>query len=166
MREAGTVTLSRRADWPLRMRVSKSPTGSVIAMVYGLPLPARLHDAGQCARRGELTQREARELEFAIDRARPAGELAPVADARRRGVARQLRQLDAGCEAVLRGELVVHRHRLQPGALDGILLCHLHAPLVLVDRTRLGHLSSPASVHEWEVECLEKRSCFRIRLRR
>ena len=35
MREAGTVTLSRRAAWPLRMRVSKSPTGFVIAMVYG-----------------------------------------------------------------------------------------------------------------------------------
>src|SRR5436853_534460 len=87
MREAGTVTLSRRADWPLRMRVSKSPTGSVIAMVYGLPLPARLHDAGQGARRGELTQRKARELELAIDRARAPGDRAPVAEARRRGEA-------------------------------------------------------------------------------
>src|ERR1700760_3112481 len=114
MREAGAVTLSRRAAWPLRIRVSKSPTGSVIAMVYGLPLPARLHDAGQGARRGELTQRKARELELAIDRTRPAGDLAPVADARRRGVARQLRQLEAGGEAILRGELVVHRHRLEP----------------------------------------------------
>src|SRR5215510_9314889 len=122
MREAGTVTLSRRADWPLRMRVSKSPTGSVIAMVYGLPLPARLHDAGQGAQRGQLTQRQPRKLELAIDRARPAGELAPVADARRRGVARQLRQLEAGREAILRGELVVHRHRLEPGALGGELL--------------------------------------------
>src|SRR5678816_2896918 len=101
-REAGTVTLSRRADWPLRMRVSKSPTGSVIAMVYGLPLPARLHDAGQSPGRRQLTQREARELELAIDRARPAGDRAPVANARRRGIARQLGQLDAGIEPVLR----------------------------------------------------------------
>src|SRR4051812_17068145 len=133
MREAGTVTLSRRADWPLRMRVSKSPTGSVIAMVYGLPLPARLHDAGQSARRGELTQRKARELEFAIDRARPPGDRAPIADARRRGVARQLGKLEPGAEAILRRQLVVDRHRLQLGALAGILLRHLGAPVVLLD---------------------------------
>src|SRR3954462_1732171 len=133
MREAGAVTLSRRAAWPLRIRVSKSPTGSVIAMVYGLPLPARLHDAGQGARRGELTQREARELELAIHRARPTGDGAPVADARRRGIARQLGELEPGAEAILRGQLVVHRHRLQLGALGGILLRHLGAPVVLLD---------------------------------
>src|SRR5476649_1701020 len=101
MREAGTVTLSRRADWPLRMRVSKSPTGSVI-MVYGPPLPARLHDAGQSARRRELAKCQARKLELAIDGARPAGERAPVADARRRGVARQLGELEARTEAFFR----------------------------------------------------------------
>src|SRR6185436_4707301 len=107
MREAGTVTLSRRADWPLRIRVSKSPTGSVIAMVYGLPLPARLHDAGQGTRRRQLTQRKARELELAIHGPRMARDLAPIADSRRRGVARQLGELEPRCEPILGGELVV-----------------------------------------------------------
>src|SRR5262245_34068662 len=100
MREAGTVTLARRAAWPLRMRVSKSPTGSVIAMVYGLPLPARLHDAGQGAQRGELPQRKARQLELAIHGPRTARDLAPIADARRRRIARQLGKLEPGAEAL------------------------------------------------------------------
>src|SRR5262245_29258073 len=117
MREAGTVTLSRRAAWPLRIRVSKSPTGSVIAMVYGLPLPARLHDAGQSAQRRQLPQRQPRQLELAIHGTRTARDLAPIADARRRRVARQLGKLEPGAETLLGAELVVHRHRLQRGAL-------------------------------------------------
>src|SRR5689334_20071155 len=133
MREAGTVTLSRRADWPLRMRVSKSPTGSVIAMVYGLPLPARLHDAGQPAQRRQLTQRQPRQLELAVHAPGPARELAPIADARRRRIARQLGKLEPGGEALLGGELVVDRHRLELGALDGVLLRHFHATLVFLD---------------------------------
>src|SRR5882724_11486063 len=139
MREAGAVTLSRRAAWPLRIRVSKSPTGSVIAMVYGLPLPARLHDAGQSTRRRELTQRKARELELAIHRARPARDRASVANARRRRIARQLGQLEAGTEAIFRRQLVVDRHCLQRSTLDGVLLRHPGAPIVLLDRTLLGH---------------------------
>src|SRR4029079_891125 len=99
MREAGTVTLSRRADWPLRMRVSKSPTGSVIAMVYGLPLPARLHDAGQSARRGKITQRKATKLDLSIHGPRTARKLAPIADTSRRGIARQVGKLEPGAEA-------------------------------------------------------------------
>src|SRR6059036_3733997 len=134
MREAGTVTLSRRADWPLRMRVSKSPTGSVIAMVYGLPLPARLHDAGQGARRRELTQRKARELELAIHSPRTARDFAPIADARRRRIARQLGKLEPRAETLLGAQLVVHRHRLQYLPLGGVLLRHLGAAVVLLDR--------------------------------
>src|SRR5215472_12651684 len=133
MREAGTVTLSRRAAWPLRIRVSKSPTGSVIAMVYGPPLPARLHHAGQGAQRGQLPQRQARELELAIDRARTPGDLAAIADARRRGVARQLGKLEPRAETLLRRQPVVDSHRLERGALGGVLLRHLNAPVVLVD---------------------------------
>src|SRR5690242_4303398 len=133
MREAGTVTLSRRADWPLRMRVSKSPTGSVMAMVYGPPLPARLHDTGQGAQRSELPQREARQLELAVHGPRTARDLAPVADARRRGVARQLGELEPGAEALFRRQLVVHRHRLQLGALGGVLLRHPGSAVVLLD---------------------------------
>src|SRR5260221_7729627 len=135
MREAGTVTLSRRADWPLRMRVSKSPTGSVI-MVYGPPLPARLHDAGQGARRRELSQSKARKLELAIDGPRTAGDLAPIAHARRRGVARQLGELEARGKALLRLQLVVNRHFLELGAPAGVLLHQLGAPVVLLDCAR------------------------------
>src|SRR5258708_37135262 len=133
MREAGAVTLSRRAAWPLRIRVSKSPTGSVIAMVYGLPLPARLHDAGQSARRRKLTQRKARELELAIHRARPPRNRESVANARRRRIPRQLGKLDPGADTVLGAQLVVHRHRLELVALGGVLLRHPGAPVVLLD---------------------------------
>src|SRR5271169_4163965 len=114
------------------MRVSKSPTGSVI-MVYGPPLPARLHDAGQGARRGELSQSKARKLELAIHGPRTARELAAIADARRRRVARQLGELDARVEALLGRQLVVDRHRLQLGALGSVLLRHLDATVVLLD---------------------------------
>src|SRR6266404_1856571 len=143
MRDAGTVIVSRRADWPLRMRVSKSPTGSVI-MVYGPPLPARLDDAGQSARRRKFSQRQARKLEFAVHGARTARELAPIADARRRRIARQLGELEPGAEALLRRQLVVDSHGFQLGPLGGVLLRHSLAPLVLLDRTRLGHSMSPA----------------------
>src|SRR5579863_9045198 len=65
------------------------------------PLPARLDHAGYLAGRGEVAQRDARELEFAVEAARTPGQLAAVADARRRGIARHLRQLEAGRELLL-----------------------------------------------------------------
>ena len=65
-------------------------------MVYGPRLPARLHDAGQSAQRRQLTQRNARQLELPVHGPRTARELAPVAYPRRRRVARQVRQLEAG----------------------------------------------------------------------
>src|SRR5688572_32916888 len=98
------------------MRVSKSPTGSVI-MVYGPPLPARLHDAGQSALRSELTQREPRQLELAVHRSRTTGQRAAVANARRRRIARQLGELEARIESVLRGQTIVDRHVLELGSL-------------------------------------------------
>ena len=64
-----------RARWPLRMRVSMSPSGSVIDIV-GPSLPARLDHAGDLARRGQIAQRDAAELELAIVAARAAGQLA------------------------------------------------------------------------------------------
>src|SRR5262245_42436423 len=123
--------LSRRADWPFFIRASISPTGSLKAMGPVSGLPARLHDAGQHSRRGELTQRQPRQFEFAIDAARAAAQLAAIAYTCRRGVARHLRKLQAGCETILRRQLRILRLLLQRGSLGGVLLHQPGAPLVL-----------------------------------
>src|SRR3954470_23545164 len=65
---AGTSTVSWAAMIPLRMRVRKSATGSVIDMRS----PARLRHAGDVALMGELAQTDAAEPELALHRARPA----------------------------------------------------------------------------------------------
>src|ERR1700730_15762851 len=63
-------------------------------------LPARLHEAGNLARRAELAHRDTRDPHLAVIAARPAGDLATVADALLGGVARQLRELQYRREAV------------------------------------------------------------------
>src|SRR5204862_6520329 len=78
-------------------------------------------------------------LERSRHRPRPARYRATVANARRRGITRQLGQLEPGVEAIFRRQLVVHRHRLQLGTFRGVLLRHPGAPIVLLDRTLLGH---------------------------
>src|SRR5580658_6604418 len=115
-----------------------SPSGSVID-ISASPLPARLDHAGDLAGRGELAQRNARELEFAVVAARASGELAAVADARRRGVARHLRELEARREAVLGRQRAVVGDRLEARAFRRHALCQLRPPLVLVYRTGLRH---------------------------
>src|SRR3954452_18212935 len=64
----GISTSSLAAMMPLRMRVRKSATGSVIDMRS----PARLRHAGDVALMGELAQTDAAEPELAVHRARPA----------------------------------------------------------------------------------------------
>src|SRR5204862_6113015 len=75
------------------MRVSMSAIGS--CMLIRSPLPARLDDAGHLALQRQVAQLVAAQTELAIDAARTAGERAAVAQAHRRGVARQLLQLQA-----------------------------------------------------------------------
>src|SRR4029453_9608371 len=72
--EAGISTSSRSACRPLRMRVRKSATGSV--MVMGLP--ARLREAGDHALVGDLAQADAAEPELAHVGARATAPLAAV----------------------------------------------------------------------------------------
>src|SRR5919199_1278495 len=67
-RLAGTSTVSCAAMIPLRMRVRKSATGSVIDIAS----PARLRHAGDVAVVRELAQAHATESELAVDRPRPA----------------------------------------------------------------------------------------------
>src|SRR5947207_1054309 len=76
------------------MRVSMSAIGSCI-LISASPLPARLDDAGHFALEREVAQLVAPEAELAIDAARQASEGAAVAQAHRRGVARQFLQLAA-----------------------------------------------------------------------
>src|SRR2546423_8557305 len=57
----------------LRMRVSMSAIGSVMVMV---DLPARLHEAGDLARVGQLAQAVAAQPEALVDGARPPAALA------------------------------------------------------------------------------------------
>src|SRR5207237_616482 len=76
--DAGVTTLSLRACWPLRMRVSKSPTGSVNA-IFG-SLPARLRDARNQALVGQFTEHDARETELAVVSTRTTGQLATIAN--------------------------------------------------------------------------------------
>src|SRR5215831_14128153 len=75
------------------MRVSMSETGSLMLIVVSLP--ARLDHAGHLALEREIAELVAAEAELAVHAARPAGERAAVAQAHRRGVARQLLQLVA-----------------------------------------------------------------------
>src|SRR5271154_3465602 len=90
--EAGAATTAWRARCPLRIRVSMSPRGSLIVMRI-LPLPARLDQARDLSGRGQFANRDPRQPELAVIAARPPGQLATVADARRRAVPRQAREL-------------------------------------------------------------------------
>src|ERR687890_2309778 len=72
--DAGISTSSRSACRPLRIRVRKSATGSVIDM----RLPARLREAGDHALVGDLAQADAAEPELAQVRAWAAATLAAV----------------------------------------------------------------------------------------
>src|SRR5882672_394122 len=90
----------------LRRRVRKSLIGSVMLDVFlsgraghirppwaKVNLPGGFDDAGDLAGEGEFAERQAGNAELALVAARAAAERAPVADARRRGIARELLQL-------------------------------------------------------------------------
>src|ERR1043166_7717705 len=105
--------------------------------------PARLHEAGNQALGAELAHRNAAHLELAVKGARTAGDLAAIAHADLRGVARQLGELERRREALLHGHGLVHRDLLQPRAASRVLLREPRPPLVLLDRTGLRHSASP-----------------------
>src|SRR4051812_44297012 len=119
------------------MRVSRSPSGSVIA-IY-LPLPARLDHAGDQALVGQVPKHDPRQAELAVISARPAGQLAAVANPGRVPVARQLGHLQARHQALGLVLRLVVRDRFQLRVLGRILLNELLATLVLVDRTQFRH---------------------------
>src|SRR5690606_30678690 len=122
----------------LRMRVSMSPRGSVMT-ICRVSLPARLDEARDEPGGAEIAKGDARHLQLAVEAARAAGDLAAVADARRRRIAGQLGQLELGLEALLKGQALVAGDRLQLPPPGGVTGGQLAAPLVLLDRTLLGH---------------------------
>src|SRR6202051_395540 len=136
--EPGVETLGLARICALRMRVMRSLIGSCVDM-SDPPLPARLHEPGNQALGAEFTQRDTAELVLAIDRAWPAGELAAVANPRRRRVARHLGKLQRRREALFHRPGLVGDDRLQLGALGRGVLGHTLAPVILLDRTLLCH---------------------------
>src|SRR3954469_19997225 len=138
MFEAGVRMESLRACCPLRMRVRRSPRGSVIAIPWA-PLPARLDDTRDQALVGQIPEHDPRQAELAIISARTAGQLAAVTDARRVPVARQLRHFQARDQALGLVLRLVVRDRFELRVLRSLLLDELLATLVLVDRTQFRH---------------------------
>src|SRR4051794_37267128 len=126
------------ACWPLRIRVSRSPKGSVIAIPWA-PLPAGLGHAGDQALVGQFPEHDPRKTELAVVRARTARQLTAVANARRVTVARKLRHLETSHQALRLILRLVVRDRLELRILGRLLLRQLLAPLVLVDRTQFRH---------------------------
>src|SRR5215469_539895 len=121
------------------MRASRSPMGSVIAI--SVPsLPARLGHARDVAKIGQIPKRNARQLELAVIALGAAGEITAMMNARFRRIARKLGELQVRAEALVRGDRLVARLRLQCRTLGGILRNHLLALLVPVDLALLCHL--------------------------
>src|SRR5688500_7200776 len=123
------------------MRISMSAMGSLMLMRVSLPslLPARLDDAGHFALERQVAQLVATQAELAVDAARPAGQRAAVAQANRRGVARQLLQPRAGLllGVVGRAGVVDDFEQLRAFRLE--LLHRLAALLVAELECELGH---------------------------
>src|ERR1700690_4489501 len=150
----------------LRMRAIMSPIGSLTPLA--IPLHARLHEAGNQGLGDEVAQRDAAETMLAVIGARPAGQLAAIANAGGRGVAREFGELEGGGETLLHRQRLVAGDLLELAATIGELLRHLAPPVVLLDHTLLSHTFSSLfprlrernrpSLPEREVECSQQRA--------
>src|SRR5207302_1252492 len=126
------------------MRISMSAIGSL--MLIDVSLPARLDHAGHLAAQRQLAQLVASQAELAVYAAWSAGQRAAVAQAHRRGVARQLLQLVAGRLLGLVGGTRVVDHLEQSGAPRLEFLDGPAALLVAELECELGHA--------WVLQCL------------
>src|SRR5262249_10798577 len=121
------------------MRAIRSPSGSFRAIVRPSS-PARLDETRDDALRAELPQCDAAHPELAIEPARPPGDLAAVADARARGIARQLRELERRREPLLGRPRLISGDRSEPGPPAREFFRQLAPSVVLLDRACLRHL--------------------------
>src|SRR2546425_5533537 len=118
------------------MRAIISPSGSFIAIAPP-SLPARFYQARDQPLGAEIPKRDARQPVLAVVAARPARYLATIANAGRRRVARQFRELEGCLESLLHWLGLVAGDRLEAIAAAGILLAQLAPPVVLLVRTFL-----------------------------
>src|SRR5215831_667559 len=139
--EPGIETFDLLRICALRIRAIMSPIGSFTAIAPSLP--ARLHKARNEAFGAKLAQRNAAQTVLAVEGPRPAGQLATIADARTRGIARQFGELECRRKTLFHRQLLVVRDRLQLRAPIGEFLRHLAPPVVLLDRTLLRHSFAP-----------------------
>src|SRR5271166_2602510 len=114
------------------MRERRSPSGSFMDIVRA-SLPTRLEQTGDQPLGAELPQRDARQFVLAVIAARPAGQLAAIANTRGRGVARQLGELQRSGKTLLHRFGLIASDRFEPRAPAGIFLRHAAAPVVLFD---------------------------------
>src|SRR5262249_37878874 len=96
----------------------------------------------QLALQRQVAQCDARDAELAVVGARAARHLAAALQARRAGVARQLRELLLRLELVLDRRILVLELLAQRGALLGVLLDQRDASLVAQYLGGLGHDAS------------------------
>src|SRR5512147_2925819 len=137
--DAGIETTVLRHACALRMRVSMSAMGSVM-LILRVSLPARLRHPGHLAAERDLAQLVARQAELPEHAARTAGELAAVAQAHGRGVARQLLQRRARLGTLLVGDLEVIDDGEQLGTPGREFRDGLAALQLAVDDGCLGHV--------------------------
>src|SRR3546814_16921288 len=88
--EAGLITTCLRALCPLRIRVSISPRGSLIAMDRPPSSPARLDDARDQPGRAEPAPCDTRHIELAVETPGPSGQRPAVQEAKPRTAPRRL----------------------------------------------------------------------------
>src|SRR5215469_14560765 len=140
--DAGARQVEWRARCALRMRVSISPRGSETAICPSL-LPARLDHARDLPLVAQLAQLDPADLELAVIAARAPGQLAAQPHPHLRAIARQLRELQRGVEAVLHRQRAVHHDRLQRRALALVALHLVLAHAVAIDLRDFGHPDYP-----------------------
>src|ERR1700689_667485 len=100
------------------MRVSISPRGSFVAMIFASS-PARLDQARYKALIAKFAERNTRHPHLAIKATRPPGHFAAIAHANNRPVARQRRKADARLESLLHRTGLIIGHVQQALAAGG-----------------------------------------------
>src|SRR6266404_2754663 len=162
IREYNPRVSALRAHWPeISRRARRSPPDVLFARcgsgsTYlregrsstspGCLLPARLYHTRDLAGRGELAQRDPRELELPVIPARTASQHAAVANTRPRAVARQLGELELRRKPLVRRRIPIDRDRLQAHASSGGALGKLLSPRVLLYGTLLRHMAWPYTI--------------------
>src|SRR5579872_2414352 len=136
-REEASCTSGLPAVWPLRMRVRRSATGSVMLMLRSSP--ARLGQARNLAARGHLADLHPRQAELAVHASRAPGDGAALALPRGAGIARLLLQCHLGCRARLGRSLRAADQLLELRAPGRVLLHDTRATLLALDHARLCH---------------------------